>query len=178
MHSNSFRRPQHRHCLFILFSYHDCFQKLLFNTDAVQNKQKGDDRQYDNPGIHWRRWSLSSAFSVNTRAVTQHDKLTVLTYTTRQWGGRGWKTRSETTRSTIIHLLWRMRIMLPSKSIAHWLREHVARVTFRPMLTTNDQMHNMRLHREVHTNCSLVCTTVEWPTGLTPEVEITGVFWY
>ena len=54
----------------IMFSYHDCFQKLLFNTDAVQNRQKGNGRQCDNPGIHWRRWSLSSAFSVNTRAVT------------------------------------------------------------------------------------------------------------
>ena len=51
-------------------SYHDCFQKLLFNTDAVQNRQKGNDRQCDDPGIHLRCWSLSSAFSVKTRAVT------------------------------------------------------------------------------------------------------------
>ena len=30
---------------------------------STQNRQK-----WDNPGIHWRRWSLSSKFSVNTRA--------------------------------------------------------------------------------------------------------------
>ena len=34
---------------------HDYFQQLLFNIDAVQNRQKGNGRQCDNPGIYWRR---------------------------------------------------------------------------------------------------------------------------
>ena len=54
---------------YVFLSCH-CFQKMLFNTDAVQNRQKCNDHQCDNSGIHWRRWSLSMAFSVNTRAVT------------------------------------------------------------------------------------------------------------
>ena len=53
-----------------MFSYQDCLEKLLFNTGADQNRQKGNYHQCDNPGIHWRRSSLSSVFSVNTRVVT------------------------------------------------------------------------------------------------------------
>ena len=60
-------------------SCHDCFQKLLFNTDAVQNRQKGNDRQWDYPGIHRRRWSF--VFSVFSEYQGCHtDGLSVSVY--------------------------------------------------------------------------------------------------
>ena len=63
----------------IVFSCHDCFQKLLFDTDAVQNRQKGNGRQCDNPGKHRRRWSF--VFSVFSEYQGCHtDGLSVSMY--------------------------------------------------------------------------------------------------
>lgn len=62
-----------------------------------------------------------------------------------------------------LYLLWSIRRIFPSKSMAHWLRAHVANVTFLPIL--------FRFLNPLHNDTSLAIHHPSACTDRSPEVQ-------